>query len=215
MLLQPVPAHTHASDEKVQTSHLAHGCAGFSLHPPRLSCPWIRPAMPLARHGLLLLHNNCGDPVVTHIPDQGMRCRKGKGPLPRGEAARFRSVLLFPSFFPAAFARQCFLHALFLAGFQIEGVTLDLLDDVLLLHLALEAAQCIFKGLTFLQSDFCQRNYTPKLVQVDCIVIARFCAEVKGCVESRRSTLLVRANCERTLSFAGEGACATPILGNY
>jgi hypothetical protein len=171
--------------------------------------------MPLAEHGLLLLHNNCGDPVVTHIPDQGMRCRKGKGPLPRGEAARFRSVLLFPSFFPAAFARQSYLHALFLAGFQVKGVALDLLNDVLLLHLALEAAQCIFKGLTFLQPNFCQRNYTPKLVQVDCIVIARFCAEVKGCVREWRVCAFVLANCERTLSFGGDGACATSILGNY
>jgi hypothetical protein len=47
------------------------------------------------------------------------------------------------------------------------------------LHLALEPAQCILKGLAFLQSHFCQRNYTPKLVRWDCIVIARFCAQVK------------------------------------
>jgi hypothetical protein len=114
--------------------------------------------------------------MVTHIPDPGMRRRQGKGPFPRGGAARYRSVLLFPSFLPAALARQCFFHALFLAGFQIKGVTLDLLNNVFLLHLALEAAQCILKGLALLQSDFCQRNYTPKLVQVDWIVIARFCA---------------------------------------
>jgi hypothetical protein len=35
-----------------------------------------------------------------------------------------------------------------------------------------------------LQSDFCQRNYTPKLVQVDCIVIARFSAQVKRFVRN-------------------------------
>jgi len=105
--------------------------------------------------------------------------KKGRRPLTRGGAALYRLVLLFPSFFPAALARQCFLHALFLAGFQIKGVALDLLNYVFLLHLALEAAQCILKGLALLQSDFCQRNYTPKLVQWDCIVIARFCAQVK------------------------------------
>jgi hypothetical protein len=33
-----------------------------------------------------------------------------------------------------------------------------------------------------LESDFSQRNYTPKLVQWDCIVIARFCAQVKDYV---------------------------------
>jgi hypothetical protein len=89
-------------------------------------------------------------------------------------------VLLFPSFFPAAFARQRFFHALFLAGFQIKGVALYLLNYVFLLYLALETAQGIFEGLALLQSDFCQRNYTPKLAQLDLIVIARFCIQVKG-----------------------------------
>jgi len=127
---------------------------------------------------LLLTHDNCGDPVITRIPDQGTRSEKGRG-RHHGEAAQFQSVLLFSSFFPAALARQCFLHALFLAGFQIKGVALNLLNNVFLLHFALEAAQCILKGLALLQSDFCQRNYTPKLVQWDCIVIARFRAQVK------------------------------------
>ena len=117
--------------------------------------------------------------MVTHIPDSGMRCIKGKRAATRGGAALYRLVLLFPSFFPAAFARQCFLHALLLARLQIKGVALNLLDYVLLLHLALEPAQCILKGLALLQSHFCQSNYTPKLVQWDCIVIARFCVQVK------------------------------------
>jgi hypothetical protein len=151
-------------------------------HPPQLNCPWIRPAMPVARTWITadVLKN----PRGCAYPRPG-RCtvKKGRGPRPRGQAAQFRSVLLFPSFFPAAFARQCFLHALFLAGLQIKGVALDLLDDVLLLHLALETAQCILKRLTLLQSHFCQRDYTPKPVQWDCIVIARFCTQVKGYVE--------------------------------
>jgi len=46
-------------------------------------------------------------------------------------------VLLFSSFLPASFTRQRFFHALLFAGLQIKGVTLDLLDDVFLLHLAL------------------------------------------------------------------------------
>src|ERR1039458_4247110 len=108
-----------------------------------------------------------------------MRCRNREEAAPTGGAAQKPSVLFFSSFFPAALARQGFLHALFLAGFQIKGVALDLLDNVFLLHLALEAAQCILQRLALLQSDFCQRSYTPKLVQVDCIVIASFCAQVK------------------------------------
>jgi hypothetical protein len=62
-------------------------------------------------------------------------------------------------------------------------VALDLLDNVFLLHFALEAAQCILEGFTLLQSDLCQRNYTPKLAQLDSIVIARFCTQVKGYVQ--------------------------------
>jgi hypothetical protein len=72
--------------------------------------------------------------------------------------------LFFPCFFAAALARQCFLYPLFLAGLQVKGVTLHFLDDVLLLHLPLEATQGIFQRFAFLQSDFSQRNYTPKPV---------------------------------------------------
>jgi hypothetical protein len=48
------------------------------------------------------------------------------------------------------------------------------------LHLALEAPQRIFEGLSLLYPDFRQTNYTPKLVPLDPIVIARFLRQVKG-----------------------------------
>ena len=54
-------------------------------------------------------------------------------------------VLLLTCFLAAALARQCFLHPLFLAGFQIKGVTLDFLNDVLLLHFTLEATKSVFQ----------------------------------------------------------------------
>ncbi len=60
-----------------------------------------------------------------------------------------------------ALACQRFLDALLLAGLQIERVALDFLDDVFLLHLALEAAQRILKGLTLLQTNLCQTK-TPR-----------------------------------------------------
>ncbi len=69
-------------------------------------------------------------------------------------------------------SQRCF-HAFFLAGLQVKGVTLDLLDDVFLLHLAFEAAQSILEGFTLLKPDFCQNRYTPRLVQMDRIVITR------------------------------------------
>jgi hypothetical protein len=62
-------------------------------------------------------------------------------------------------------------------------VALDLLNNVFLLHFALKAAQCILEGLALLQSNLCQRNNTPKLVQMDSLVIASFCTQVKGYVQ--------------------------------
>jgi hypothetical protein len=73
-------------------------------------------------------------------------------------------VLFFAGFFAGALARQRFLYPFFLAGFQIEGVTFYFFNNVLRLHFPLEASQGVFERLAFLQSDFCQRNYTPKLV---------------------------------------------------
>jgi hypothetical protein len=53
-------------------------------------------------------------------------------------------------------ARQRFLGTLLLTRFQVERVPLDLLDNVLLLDLALEPAQCTLQGFTILDVDFCQ-----------------------------------------------------------
>ena len=69
-------------------------------------------------------------------------------------------ILFFACLFSGALARERRLHTLFLARFQVEGVTLNLLDDVFLLHLALEAAQSILEGFTLLKPNFCQ-IYTP------------------------------------------------------
>ena len=73
-------------------------------------------------------------------------------------------VLLFAGFFAGALACQRFLDPFFLAGLQVKGVTFYFFNDVLRLHFTLEAAQGVFEGFAFLQSDFCQRNYTPKPV---------------------------------------------------
>ena len=53
-------------------------------------------------------------------------------------------------------------------------MALHFLNDVFLLHFALEATQCIFEGLSLLDSDFCQLNDTPKPVLWDCLVMSRF-----------------------------------------
>jgi len=71
-------------------------------------------------------------------------------------------VLFLADLLAIALACQRFLHSLFLAWFQVKRMALDLLDDVFGLHLALEAAQGILKGFSFLNSYFCQREYTSK-----------------------------------------------------
>jgi hypothetical protein len=74
-------------------------------------------------------------------------------------------ILLFTSLFSAAFARERFLYALLFAWLQVKGVTLYLLDNVFLLHLAFKAAQRILEGLALLEPDFCQPDNTPRLAQ--------------------------------------------------
>jgi len=49
-------------------------------------------------------------------------------------------VLFLAGFLSVALAGQRLLYTLFFARFQVVRVTLHLFDDVLLLHLALEAA---------------------------------------------------------------------------
>ena len=69
-------------------------------------------------------------------------------------------VLFFSRFLASTLAGESSLNTLFLAGLQVKGVALDLLDNVFLLHLALEPPQCILEGLTLLKPYFCQ-TYTP------------------------------------------------------
>ena len=126
------------------------------------TAPGFGPTMPEG-HGLLLTHRNYAICKIARAsPQETQRERKRAAVQSRPSVCL---LLLFSSFLPAALTRQSFFHALFFAGFEIKGVPLDLLDDVFLLHLPLEAAKCIFKGFSLLQSDFCQRAYTPKPVQ--------------------------------------------------
>jgi len=55
----------------------------------------------------------------------------------------YNLFLLFTSFFAAALPRQRLFDALLLAGLQVIGVSLDLLDNVFLLHLAFETPEGI------------------------------------------------------------------------
>ncbi len=74
----------------------------------------------------------------------------------RVELALEKLVLLFADLLAIALARKRFFHALFLARFQVEGMTLDLFDDVFGLNFALETAQSVLERFTLLNSNLCQ-----------------------------------------------------------
>ncbi len=54
-------------------------------------------------------------------------------------------ILLFSGFFACTLAGQRFLHPFFLAGLKVKGVTFYFFNDVLRLHLPLEAPQGVFQ----------------------------------------------------------------------
>jgi len=70
-------------------------------------------------------------------------------------------VLLFTRFLASTFSSESGLHTLFLAGLQVKGVALNLLDNVFLLHLALETSQSVLEGFALLKSYFCQTDTPP------------------------------------------------------
>jgi hypothetical protein len=71
---------------------------------------------------------------------------------------RFAPLLLAQSL-----PRKRFFGPALFAGFHVEAVLLDFLDDIFLLHLALETAQGIFQRLTLLNDDFCHCVNSPPI----------------------------------------------------
>ena len=74
-------------------------------------------------------------------------------------------ILLLADLLAIALASERFFHALLFTRLQIKRVTLNFLDDVFGLHLALKAPQGILKGFAFLYSNLCQEKYTSKQSQ--------------------------------------------------
>jgi hypothetical protein len=60
--------------------------------------------------------------------------------VPGRNGSLLRLILFFTCLFSCALPSQRSFHTLFFAGLQVKGVTLNLLDNVFLLHLAFEAA---------------------------------------------------------------------------
>ena len=82
------------------------------------------------------------------------------GAAPEG-AALSRLVLFFTRFLASSLASKRGFYALLLAGLQVKGVALDLLDYVFLLHLALKASQSVLEGFSLLKPYFCQTDTPP------------------------------------------------------
>jgi hypothetical protein len=87
-------------------------------------------------------------------------------PSPHCQTARAVLVLFLARFLPAALASKGFLHPLLFAGLQVKGVTFHFLDDVFLLYLPLETAECVLEGLALLNPDLSQTSHTPLLVPI-------------------------------------------------
>ena len=79
--------------------------------------------------------------------------------------AKLELILLLTDLLAIALACKRFFHAFLFTGLQIKRVTLDFLDNVFSLHLALEAPQGILKGFALLYSNLCQEKYTSKQSQ--------------------------------------------------
>lgn len=63
-------------------------------------------------------------------------------------------------FLSIALPSQRLFDSFLLARFQIEGMFLQILDDILLLDLAFETAKRAFQGFTLLHYHFSQKIYT-------------------------------------------------------
>jgi hypothetical protein len=121
-----------------------HRKTGRLLLPPLLLPLGLGP--PRAGNGAWVTERRlCRKNVDYEIPDAAQR---GGGQIEQSRSGTERPfialILFFARFLSGAFARESSFYALLFAGLQVEGVTLDLLDDVFLLHLAFEAAEGIF-----------------------------------------------------------------------
>ena len=66
---------------------------------------------------------------------------------------------VFANLFPSALSSQGLFYPALLAWFQVEGVTLYVLNNVFGLNFALEPSKSILQRLALLQSNFCQTHH--------------------------------------------------------
>ena len=89
------------------------------IHPPQLNCPWIRPAMPLARTWItadvltLKKPRGCAYPATL-----GMRCEKGRGRTHEEERPDFDQSCSFRAFFRLRLRANASFTRFFSPGFR-------------------------------------------------------------------------------------------------
>src|SRR5262245_41157667 len=80
---------------------------------------------------------------------------------------------LAPQFLPITFSCERLFRSTLVAGFQIERVLLDVLDDVFLLHLPLEPAESALDRFALLNFDFSHATHTPFAGTLVCLLGGR------------------------------------------
>jgi hypothetical protein len=120
--------------------------------PQNLSCGLCRYHLPV----------DGGSPFAGYFGGRLARFYFGRRPC---RCYKLILILLFTNFLTITLPCKRFFHAFLLTWFQIKRVTLDFLDDVFGLHLALEAPQGVLKGFALLYSNLCQEKYTSKQSQ--------------------------------------------------
>ena len=81
-----------------------------------------------------------------------------------GKGAALHCLFLFlADLLAGTLTSQRGLDTLLFTGLKVKGVALNLLDDVFGLHLTLETAQSILKGLAFLHTNLCHLDTPPNL----------------------------------------------------
>src|SRR5947209_6651320 len=68
-----------------------------------------------------------------------------------------------PHFLAQSLPRKRFFRPALFAGFHVKAMLFYFLDDVFLLHFALETAQRIFQGLTLLDNNFSHLVISPPI----------------------------------------------------
>ena len=157
---EPLPLAQFEQGEG-RTLHHGPGCRISAIRGNRARTPWglrVRAATQTQRLCLTWAY-------ITEVRRWGLSEEGSDGP-DREVGAVEKLVRFPPLLFAQSLPRKRFFSPALFAGLHIEAMLLDFLDDVFLLHLALETAQSILQRFTFLDDDFSHVRFTPNPVRI-------------------------------------------------